>query len=90
MSALNFVLPHSSGGGGITSLQFDPQVRIYVCMYIRMLYTCRSSSCRPPLQHAVMCWDIYICMHVFILLPQGKGYREMLADLEVDNAPALE
>ena len=32
----------------------------------------------------------YICMHVFILLPQGKGYGQMLADLEVENAPALE
>ena len=62
---------------------------MYVCTYVcsthagphRVDRHCSTLSCAG---------DIYICMHVFILLPQGKGYREMLADLEVDNAPALE
>ena len=85
MSALNFVLPHSLGGGGIASLRFDPQVSTYALH--------KSSSCRPPLQLSCpnkYMYAIYACMHVFILLPQGKGYGQMLADLEVENAPALE
>ena len=46
MSALNFVLPHSLGGGGIASLRFDPQVA---------LHTAARPLCAPPLRS---CCDV--------------------------------
>eukprot|EP00117_Sycon_ciliatum_P042232 scpid35424/ scgid0478/ len=45
IGAFNFVLPHSLGGGGITSLRPDPQGKGYGQMLADFRVTCSSSPC---------------------------------------------